>query len=372
MQNEKSVVPPPLMVLPSLSLDESGVREILERLDIYSKKFSYLRKDKNVKLVVLIRQVSSHRFSSENFPNLEFISTGRNLFSLIIGVLRFFKSQNTYPSTIIAGDPWKGFVVAYLLKKYFFKNSLLQIQMHGKIFGRPKDLNPKKILKFILVKKSIKEADSIRVVSNFQIEEITKEMITNASFVRAPIPIDFRKIPLDFSLIREGIGFVGRIHEERGIELFASIVSNLSLQKIEVPIFVIGDGPKRKKLIQLLTKAGCVNDVNFLGRLSDSDLKAQYSRMKILLSCAPEEGYGLTLREALLSGVMVVARESKGSQSTSEDFQSGIFLYKTVDEAVKLITDIISNKKNCTLDTKWWSEQQTRDDESISAWVATW
>jgi glycosyltransferase involved in cell wall biosynthesis len=372
MQNEKGKVPLPLIVFPSLSLNDSGVVENFERLNMYSKTFSSARGDKNAKLIVLIRHTNSYDFPREKFSSLDFISTGRGLFSLLIGALRYFKSRNTYPSTIIAGDPWKGFVVAHLLRKYIFKNSKLQIQIHGKIFAKPKMLSPKEILKFFLVKKSIREADSIRVVSNFQIEEILKGTKTNAKFVCAPIPIDFRKIPNDSYAFRQGIGFVGRIHEERGLELFASIVSELSRQKVRIPIFVIGDGPRKKRLIEVLTKEGCIDDVKFLGRLSGPDLKTQYSRMKILLSCAPEEGYGLTLREALLSGVMVIARDSNGAQSTREDYQSGIFLYKTVDEAVKIVKDIISGDKTYTSATKQRSEQEIMDNENMSAWVATW
>lgn len=140
----------------------------------------------------------------------------------------------------------KGFVVAHLLRKYIFRNSKLQIQIHGRIFAKPARLSPKDILKFFLVKKSIREADSIRVVSNFQIEEVLKETKTNAEFVCAPIPIDFRKIPVNTYASRQGIGFVGRIHEERGLELFASIVSELSHQKVRIPVFVIGDGPRKR------------------------------------------------------------------------------------------------------------------------------
>ncbi len=372
MQNEELGVPLPLIVFPGLFLSDSGALETFERLDKYSKKFRSICGDKNAKLIVLIRNTNANNFPREKFPNLEFINTNRSLLSLMSGVLRFFRSVNTLPSTIIAGDPWKGFIVSYLLKKYFFKNAKLQIQMHGKIYAKPKNLSPKEIIKFLLVKKSIREADLIRVVSNFQIEEILGTTKTKARFVHAPIPIDFRKISDDTSSRRQGIGFVGRIHNERGLELFASIVSELSRQKVRVPIFVIGDGPGKKKLIQVLTKAGCIDDVKFLGRLSSPDLKNQYARIKILLSCAPEEGYGLALREALLSGVMVIARDSNGSRSACEDFPSGIFLYKTVDQAVQIVKDIISGNKTHALSLKLRSEQVIRDDEHMGAWVATW
>ena len=142
MQNEKSKVPLPLIVLPGLFLRDSGALETFERLDRYSKKFSSICGEKNAKLTVLTRHTNAHNFPREKFPNLEFISTDTGLFSLMSGGLRYFHSVNTFPSTIIAGDPWKGFVVSYLLKKYVFKSAKLQIQIHGKIYAKPKNLSP--------------------------------------------------------------------------------------------------------------------------------------------------------------------------------------------------------------------------------------
>lgn len=109
MQNEKCKVPLPLIVFPSLSLNDYGVVETFERLNMYSKKFSSARGDKNAKLIVLIRHTSSYDYLREKFSSLEIISTGRGLFSLMFGAVRYFKSRNTYPSTIIAGDPWERF-----------------------------------------------------------------------------------------------------------------------------------------------------------------------------------------------------------------------------------------------------------------------
>lgn len=372
MRIEKRNIGMPLMVLPGLSLIDIEVNDTFNRLEIYASKFSSISGHKLGKLIVLTREANSKNLKKGTFPHLEFIDTSRSSLSLVYGVIRYYRSSKTYPSTIIVGDPWKGFLLANLLKKVFFAHSCLQIQIHGKIYAKPRTLNLKENIKYLIVKKSLREADSIRVVSSFQIEDLQKMTSPDVKYICAPIPIDFSKIPNIFSADRTGISFIGRIHSERGLDYFAEIVSELSKKNIGTSISIVGDGPAKRKLEGVLAVRGCSSHVEFLGKLTNSELKTQYSKTKILLSCAPDEGYGLTLREALLSGAVVIARQSKGSQAAQKEYESGIFLFNSVSESVNLIIEILFGKMNYTPSPSLHFQQRVKDEKSISAWVSTW
>jgi hypothetical protein len=62
-----------------------------------------------------------------------------------------------------------------------------------------------------------------------------------------------------------------------------------------------------------------------------------YRKLNCLLVCAPQEGYGLSIREAVMQGVFVIALENKGTREARELFPESVYLFKTVDEAAALM-----------------------------------
>jgi len=76
-----------------------------------------------------------------------------------------------------------------------------------------------------------------------------------------------------------------------------------------VQIDVVGQGPPlwRRRLEADLAAAGVADRVVFHGRLDDAALAQLYARANAFVSCSYEEGWGLSLAEALAVGVPCVA-----------------------------------------------------------------
>ena len=96
-----------------------------------------------------------------------------------------------------------------------------------------------------------------------------------------------------------------------------------------------------------------------------------YAKTKVLLSTAPREGYGLTLREAALSQVHVIARQSKGVIEAQRLYPQRIDSYSTTTEAVTLIRKAL-DQKVIDLERDEVVLQQELDSKSVGNLIYSW
>ena len=110
------------------------------------------------------------------------------------------------------------------------------------------------------------------------------------------------------------------------IEGWASVVSG-----VEAParplLLVIGEGSQRGELEEQARRLGLVDDVRFMGKVSDEELLAAYRAAD--LAAAPSlslEGFGLVALEALACGTPVVGTAVDGLQEALEDLDPGMLV----------------------------------------------
>jgi glycosyltransferase involved in cell wall biosynthesis len=106
----------------------------------------------------------------------------------------------------------------------------------------------------------------------------------------------------------------------------------------------VGEGSLKGELQRELSNWNKDSTISMPGFLEGDQIKDIYASTKVLISTAPKEGYGLTLREAALSGVHVIARESKGSLETKDSFPSRIETFSNLDDAVGLIQNRLESQ----------------------------
>ncbi len=133
----------------------------------------------------------------------------------------------------------------------------------------------------------------------------------------------------------------------------------------------MGDGPLRKKISIKLEPWIINSSVSILGFLTQEEIQNIYSSTNVLLSTAPREGYGLTLREAALSNVHVVARESKGVLEAQKSFPTGFETYFDIDHAVTLIQASLEKPKK-VISTEIYARQVESDASGINRMIRSW
>lgn len=239
--------------------------------------------------------------------------------------------------------------VAYLIKK--FKKVPYVIFLHGTdVSVATKTIFRRKKFKLIC-----REAQEIVVNSNF-LKEKLKERVENWEAVKVlyPCPADFFLVKqpeeslkkLRAQLALEGkkvIITVARMVEGKGYPHLARLLPQI-LEKIPNLVWLmVGDGPKREIILDLIHKNSLQNVVRYLGAIPQTDLPQYYqvADLFVLLTHpdeSREEGWGTVFLEAAASGLPVVAGRSGGTAEAVEDGVTGfivdIYQEKNVVETI--------------------------------------
>lgn len=113
------------------------------------------------------------------------------------------------------------------------------------------------------------------------------------------------------------IGFLGRLVMEKGLDVFADALAELSRRGSEPAVLVIGDGPARGWFAERLPNAA------FVGFQGGTDLGRAVASMDVLFNPSVTETFGNVTLEAMACGVPVVAARATGSTSLVEDGVNG-------------------------------------------------
>ena len=106
--------------------------------------------------------------------------------------------------------------------------------------------------------------------------------------------------------------------------------------KLQVPLRVVGDGPD---LADLKRRAGPT--IQFLGKLSDAEVRAELARCRALIFPG-EEDFGITPLECMASGRPVVAYGAGGALETVRDGETGLFFEEQTAESLAETLTLLS------------------------------
>jgi glycosyltransferase involved in cell wall biosynthesis len=110
---------------------------------------------------------------------------------------------------------------------------------------------------------------------------------------------------LGMSAGRLVLGCIGRLHEQKNIQLAIRAMSHLP----DMHLHIAGDGGQRDMLQRLAAEVGASRRVHFLGALSGADVTRFYQAIDLLLMPSLFEGHPLVMLEAMSQGVPVLAHD---------------------------------------------------------------
>lgn len=113
------------------------------------------------------------------------------------------------------------------------------------------------------------------------------------------------------------IGFVGRLVLEKGLDVVAAVMSELSRRGVPHELLVVGDGPARAEF------EAQVPEARFAGFLTGADLGRAYASFDMFLNPSVTETFGNVTLEAMACAVPPVAAAATGASSLVEDGVSG-------------------------------------------------
>ncbi len=368
-----------MMVLPRAGKIATDSIDLLARFDYYAETFRHQDSQSNSKLIILlgIDKSEYEKLDDVKFSNLEVFRVGSPTWNfLAFGIKSRFLLHRfgINPALLIAGDMHAGFLSSIVFSALSKARIPIQVSIHGSPGANGKSLVGyfKRFSRRILFKFLISRADSIRVVSKFLQKDISKKYtIEEKKFVIAPIPIMNYPMFVSRTPVAVNVGFVGRLHYERNLEEAMQIVDRVVGSEQIKRVIIIGDGPLRSLLDTWHQKHHYREKILILGSLTQKEMQSHWSEIDVLIGCAVSEGYGLALREAVVSGAIAIARENPGTLELKHQFPGSVYLYRSVEQASAAIqesgTFLAGITKENTFDV-----QQQLDHESVSRLAQSW
>jgi glycosyltransferase involved in cell wall biosynthesis len=365
----------PVYVFPTFAKGEADPNVLLERLNFYGA--AYCEKDYGKILTVLVG-LKQDDFDSLRLSDFKFISVLRiteptkNFVKFALKSRLRLERVGSTPKLLISGDIYFGFLTSVLLRLLYLPNPLpIQISIHG-YYVENISLSVHKFRRLIkgYLITSYRIASSIRVVS----PELKNNLVNRLKIPRekifvAPIPIVLQ--PFEALSKRDlDLLFVGRFHEERGIDLLQEIVKSSSQINPNHKFVFVGNGPLldgfQTELRNLPLKA------DFKGYLPNSQLLEVYKSSRIFVSTAPTEGYGLSIREALSYGCILLARKNEVTTALASNFPGLVYLFETVGEAMEQLISLASKEADYSDIETFRRTLELSNQNSIEALVTSW
>jgi len=358
-----------ILYAPRLWANSDSLLDLMERFNNYATSLGEVSNQQQ-KLVILA--MSKDEIDYKEFTNsqsLEAIILKKGLLSRVKLFLRLVKSVSK-ERVVIAGDPFFSFWTLWVMKKLFLKPARIQISIHGLPLGLlgHSGFN----LRIFALKSASRKADSIRVVSNHLSSLLHAGWgISLDKILIAPIPVRFSP-GVDLQSRRREILIVGRLHEERGILLAIEIALSVLSEDANACLVVIGDGPLKSKVESCVLQSRVGNRVSLLGRLPHSDVLERMGQSSVLLTAAPEEGFGLTIREAAYSGLSVVALRNLGTIEAESELAQILNLFSTPDQAMIACQQALDSQVSQSVIERVRNNAKTLNEESLRKLALSW
>ena len=113
------------------------------------------------------------------------------------------------------------------------------------------------------------------------------------------------------------VGFFSRLVLEKGLDVVAEAVSELTRRKVPHRVLIVGEGPAGDDF------AKQVPDAIFAGFLTGADLGRAVASMDMLLFPSVTETFGNVTLEAMASGIPIIGANATGTSSLVQDGVTG-------------------------------------------------
>ncbi|MCR5146601.1 MAG: glycosyltransferase family 4 protein [Clostridia bacterium] len=136
------------------------------------------------------------------------------------------------------------------------------------------------------------------------------------------------------------VGTVGRLSEQKGIDVFISAMAKLINKDSNIYAVVIGDGKLKSQLKVMVDKLNVKKNVLFLGYRSD--VIELISQMDFIVLASRWEGFPLTPIETFSVGKTIIVTDIDGNNEIVKNEYNGLLFEKdNVDELCKKIECLI-------------------------------
>ena len=142
------------------------------------------------------------------------------------------------------------------------------------------------------------------------------------------------------------IGAVSRLRYEKGIDLLIEAFSLTSKHTPNIHLLVVGTGPDKQQLKELIIEKGITKNCTFAGEANWETAMQYMALMDIVVVPSRFEGFGLTAAEAMAMSKPMIASNVYGLKEVVESDKTGLlFELNDISNLSKLINNLVENPK---------------------------
>ena len=189
--------------------------------------------------------------------------------------------------------------------------------------------------------KEIEQSDYFLVASSFVEKGLIKNGVSKDKIIYVPYGVDrsrFEVCDVEKNNNKNiQFLFIGRVEAAKGIYYILEAFRQLSDLNIELT--VVGSVDCDKKMLDIYQK-----NVKFVGVKSKEEIPKIYRDADVYIMPSLWEGFSLTLFEAMISGLPVIASQNSGAEGIITDYEQG-FIIKTgsIEEIKEKILWFVKN-----------------------------
>ena len=138
--------------------------------------------------------------------------------------------------------------------------------------------------------------------------------------------------------------FVGRLAQEKNILFLFEVIEELVPMIPELKLLVVGDGPDYEKYKEIIEEKNLGDNIILTGKVPWKEIPSYYHLSNIFLTASKTETQGLTVIEAMASGVVPLCIEDESFLSIIIDDLNGK-IFRNQRECKREILELWKNKE---------------------------
>jgi len=141
------------------------------------------------------------------------------------------------------------------------------------------------------------------------------------------------------------IAWVGRLVPEKGLVYLLLATKEIVEKHSDARLILIGDGPLRNDLMNLVNKLGLTGKVDFIGSVDRMEVAKLLSKSSIFAFPSLKEGLPISVLEAMACGVPVVGSNISGVNDVVKHDENGFLVQpKTPKALANAILDLLNDE----------------------------
>lgn len=186
------------------------------------------------------------------------------------------------------------------------------------------------------------EATKIYINERFKVNQKKLKVILNG------VPFEERNV-VDKPSSPTDLVFIGRLWEIKSVETIIRSLTEVIKKYSDIQLNILGDGPQRKELEQLVVELNLNGNISFLGYVDDINQYLNSAAFVIVPSV--RESLGNVVIEAAFQEVPSIASRVDGLSEVIIDYKTGRLLQPKIDVKDKVFPQYVVDVQNKQLTT---------------------